>query len=146
MWHNAYPKAAARIRGGREYPELCGVVRFFPCCDGTVLEVEVTGLPKTQSGFFGFHIHEGCCCAGEGFSETGGHLNPGQMAHPSHAGDLPSLLSDGGCAYMKVFTGRFSVEDIIGRTVVIHGSPDDFYTQPSGNAGSKIACGVIRRI
>lgn len=47
---------------------------------------------------------------------------------------------------MKVFTGRFFVEDIIGRTVVIHSGPDDFYTQPSGNPGNKIACGVIRRI
>lgn len=142
MWHNAYPKAAARVRGGMENPKLSGMVRFFPCCDGTILEVEITGLPGTESGFFGFHIHEGCCCAGEGFSETGGHLNPGQMAHPSHAGDLPPLLGDRGCAYMKVFTSRFSVEEVIGRTVVIHSGPDDLHTQPSGNAG----CGVIRRI
>lgn len=146
MWHNAYPKAAARIRGGREYPELCGMVRFFPCCDGTVLEVEITGLPRTEKGFFGFHIHEGGRCAGESLSETGSHLNPNQMPHPGHAGDLPPLFSDRGRAYMKVFTDRFCVEDVVGRTVVIHSSPDDFHTQPAGNAGSKIACGLIRRV
>jgi len=46
---------------------------------------------------------------------------------------------------MKVLSDRFCVKEIIGRTVIIHSSPDDFYTQPSGNAGTKIACGVIQK-
>ena len=55
-------------------------------------------------------------------------------------------MGDYGKAYMKVLTGRFCVEEVIGRTVILHIDPDDFHTQPSGNAGRKIACGVIRRI
>ncbi len=55
-----------------------------------------------------------------------------------HAGDLPPLLSNNGRAYCQVLTGRFRVSDVIGKTVVIHSGPDDFMTQPSGNAGEKI--------
>ena len=55
-------------------------------------------------------------------------------------------MGDGGKAYLKVLTGRFRLEEVIGRTVILHRDPDDFHTQPSGNAGTKIACGVIQRI
>lgn len=61
-------------------------------------------------------------------------------------GDLPPLLSMGGRAFLAVETGRFTPCEVVGRTVVIHGSADDFHTQPAGNAGKKIACGVIRRV
>ena len=93
---------------------------------------------------------DGCCgdcsqCGGADFSDTGGHYNPDAQEHPRHAGDLPPLLSVGGRAFLAVETGRFTPCEVIGRTVVIHGSADDFHTQPSGNAGKKIACGVIRR-
>lgn len=63
--------------------------------------------------------------------------------HPFHAGDLPPLLSCKGRAYLAVITGRFCVKDVIGRSVVIHAGPDDLHTQPAGNAGAKIGCGVI---
>lgn len=140
-----HPNAVARIRGGRDYPDVRGMVRFFQRCDGVLVEAEVSGLPKTKMGFFAFHIHEGASCAGDGFPDSGGHWNPGGTEHPSHAGDLPPLLGDFGKACLKVLTGRFRVEEIIGRTVILHGDPDDFHTQPAGNAGRKIACGVIRR-
>ena len=80
------------------------------------------------------------------FSDTGGHYNPGGREHPRHAGDLPPLLSMAGRAFLAVETGRFTPCEVVGRTVVIHGSADDFHTQPAGNAGKKIACGVIRRV
>ena len=92
-----------------------------------------------------FHIHQGRACSGIGFSGTEGHYNPTEEMHPKHACDLPPLLECKGQAYLSVKTDRFSVDEIIGRTVVIHSDPDDFYTQPAGNAGRKIACGVIRR-
>lgn len=138
--------AAARIQGDREHPGVRGIVRFFQREDGVVVEAEVIGLPRTQTGFFAFHIHEGENCDGDGFSNSGGHLNPGKTLHPNHAGDLPPLLADHGKAYLKVLSGRFHVGEIIGKTVVVHADPDDFHTQPSGNAGKKIACGVIRRM
>lgn len=140
------PDAEARVKGGEQAPGLCGSVRFYQRCDGVLVEAEVTGLPcDNPAGFFALHIHEGGDCCGQSFSNTGGHYNPNGCPHPTHAGDLPPLLSSNGKAYLAVLTNRFCVKDVIGRTVVIHGGPDDFHTQPAGNAGTKIACGVICR-
>ena len=146
MKQAAYPKAIAEIHGGRDYPMIRGTVTFSQRQDGVLVEAEVWGLPRTQTGFFAFHIHEAGDCSGDGFPNTGGHFNPGRTEHPNHAGDLPPLLGDSGKAYLKVLTSRFRVEEVIGRTMILHAEADDFHTQPSGNAGEKIACGVIRRI
>lgn len=140
------PDAVAKIKGGREAPCLTGEVKFYQSREGVLIVAEVSGLPsENESGFFAFHIHEGKSCGGENFSDTGGHYNPAGAPHPCHAGDLPPLLSCQGKAYLAVRTDRFCVRDIIGRTVVIHSGPDDFHTQPAGNPGSKMACGVICR-
>ena len=140
------PNAVAYIKGGALAPNLIGEVQLFQKGEAVLLTVEISNLPKSKHGFFGLHIHEGGSCMGEGFSNTGGHFNPAKQDHPSHAGDLPPLLSCNGKAYMCVTTDRFTVREIAGKTVVIHSLPDDFRTQPSGNAGEKIACGVIRKI
>lgn len=111
-----------------------------------LIEAKISGLPNVnETGLFGFHIHQGGDCSGAGFSGTEGHYNPAGQTHPEHAGDLPPLLSCQGNAYLSVRTNRFSMNEIIGRTVVIHSDPDDFHSQPAGNAGKKIACGVIRK-
>ena len=141
--HSMCPCAFAQIKGGSSVPGLRGTVKFYRKCGGVLVEVNVSGLPQNDTDFFAFHIHEGTDCDGEGFADTKGHFNPGNQPHPRHAGDLPPLLSVGGRAYMAVWTGRFSVKDILGRTVVIHREADDFHTQPSGNSGEKIGCGVI---
>lgn len=138
--------AAACVKGGKDAPMLSGVVRFYQKNDGVLVEAKISGLPKNnKTGFFAMHIHEGGSCGGKDFADTKAHFNPESMTHPNHAGDLPPLLSFSGNAYMTVMTNRFRVSDIIGRTVVIHSNPDDFYSQPSGDSGEKIACGVIRR-
>ena len=146
MKQAAYPKAIAEIHGGRDYPMIRGTVTFSQRQDGVLVEAEVWGLPRTQTGFFAFHIHEGGSCSGDGFPNTGGHFNPDGREHPDHAGDLPPLLACNGNAYLAVVTDRFKIPKVIGKTLVIHLAPDDFTTQPSGNSGSKIACGVIRRV
>ena len=125
--------------------KLRGTVKFYSVPHGTLLVAEVTGLPRSDSGFFALHIHEGERCTGKDFADTGGHFNPDGEAHPRHAGDLPPLLSRNGRAFLAVETDRFFVQEVIGRTVVIHGGADDFYTQPAGNAGRKIGCGRICR-
>ena len=140
------PDAVAEIRGGIETPQLSGYVRFYQENGCVLIEARVSGLLKeSETGFFGFHIHHGESCSGTGFSEAGSQYNPTGQSHPKHAGDQPPLLSCQGNAYLSVKTDRFTVNEIIGRTVVIHGDPDDFHSQPAGNAGKKIACGVIRR-
>ena len=137
-------RARAVIRGGRAAPALSGEAQFFQRGDGVLVTVQVTGLPPGDpGGFFALHIHEGGGCGGADFADTGGHLNPTGAPHPAHAGDLPPLLDSGGRAYLAVLTDRFTVPELIGRTVVIHGGSDDFRSQPAGNAGEKIACGVI---
>ena len=140
------PNAVARITGGAEAPQLSGCVEFHQENGCVLVAARISGLPReSETGFFGFHIHQGRDCSGAGFSGTGSHYNHAERAHPEHAGDLPPLLECRGRAYLSFRTDRFSVNDIIGRTVVIHSDPDDFHTQPAGNAGKKIACGVIRK-
>ncbi|MGN0985079.1 MAG: superoxide dismutase family protein [Candidatus Enterenecus sp.] len=141
------PEAAACLTGGPEAPELSGSVYFYSTPGGVLVAADIRGLPRSDAcRFFAFHIHEGGDCGGEGFAHTGGHFNPTGADHPEHAGDLPPLLGCGGRAFLAALTDQFRVRDILGRTVVIHSHSDDFHTQPSGNAGSKIACGVIRRV
>lgn len=142
---NVIPNASAYISGGDSSPKISGTVRFYQQNNGVLIIAEINGLPDSETGFFAFHIHEGNDCRGDGFPNTGSHYNPRGKDHPNHAGDLPPLLSAGGKATLAVVTNRFDVNDVIGRTVVIHSGPDDFKTQPSGNAGTKIACGVIVR-
>lgn len=120
---------------------LRGTVRFSQRKDGTLVTARILGLPP--EGFFAFHIHDGPDCGGVEYANTGGHFNPANHPHPSHAGDLPPLLSCHGKAYLSMLTDRFAVAEIIGKTVVIHSGPDDFRSQPAGNAGEKIACGLI---
>lgn len=139
------PDAVAHIHGGSGLPNLIGEARFYQKGDCVLVKVRVCGLPSSDTGFFALHIHEGCDCSGIHFSGTGGHYNPMNLPHPKHAGDLPPLLQCGCGAYLEVLTDRFCVSDIIGRTLVIHGGTDDFTSQPAGNAGDKIACGIITR-
>jgi len=129
----SFGKAAAYAKLAGDHG-LTGTVKFYQQPGGILVEATVKGFE--DSGFHGFHIHAG---------KAGGHYNPTGKDHPYHAGDLPPLLSAGGRAYMAVLTNRFSLKEIIGRTVVIHEKADDFHTQPSGDAGKPIASGSICR-
>ena len=142
--------ASASIVGGDGYSEIHGTADFYQTEYGVVVVWEIYGLPfdneKGAGRIFACHIHEGKSCTGgdsDGFSGAMGHYNPLGLEHPNHAGDLPPLLACLDNAYLSVKTDRFSVNEIIGRTVVIHSDPDDFHSLPAGNAGMKIGCGVI---
>lgn len=147
--------AIAYITGGTIYPNIRGTVMFKDAANGTNVYVNVYGLPeyipaqngKSPIGPFGFHIHGGDSCEkgtnAAPFPKTGEHYNPMNQPHGNHAGDFPVLFSNNGLSRMSFFTNKFKVRDIIGKTIVIHENPDDYRTQPSGNSGRKIACGVI---
>ena len=150
---NHCPAATAKIAGAPSHPGISGRVDFFTAGNGVLVMAEVFGLPKKDgvcpAEVFAFHIHEGSDCTGDAedpFKNAGPHFNPKNCPHPAHAGDLPPLFGNDGYAFMVVYTERFSVRDVIGRTVIIHSNPDDFTTQPSGNSGPKIACGQIKGI
>ena len=147
MQQKSYPYAYTRITGNTDYPSLHGIAYFYPAASGGVLvETEVYGLPyeniPSDSQFYGMHIHETGDCTVP-FDKTGNHYNPDNLPHPQHAGDLLPLLGNKGYAYSVFYTDRFELADIIGRSLIIHNAPDDFTTQPSGNSGIKIGCGVI---
>jgi len=130
---------------------------FYKVKGGTWVCVEVNGLPpyrpatngQNPIGPHGFHIHEfGNCEVGDPknpFQAAGGHWNPTNQPHGNHAGDFPVLFSNNGFARMCFFTNAFKPYDVIGKAVIIHLNPDDYRTQPAGDAGKRLACGIIQR-
>ncbi len=140
--------ARAVVKGSGDYPDICGEVTFRQTQKGVIVTAEIRGLPckNDNGGIFAFHIHGGACCTGNAadpFADADGHYDPTAAPHPYHAGDLPPLFGNNGHAYMSVLTNRFTVKEIVGKVIIIHSKPDDFTTQPAGNAGTKIACGII---
>lgn len=147
---NGRPQAWASLKGSESYPTIRGTVRFFQTPIGVLVSTELTGLPDPaelcNSPIFAFHIHSGSACTGntdDPFADAGSHYNPDDCPHPYHAGDLPPLFGAQGEAFSAFLTDRITVREILGKTVILHAGLDDFSTQPSGNAGEKIACGRI---
>lgn len=141
------PSAVAVVKGNRTHPDINGVVKFYALPEsGMLIAAEISDLPdgtnEDTPTFFAFHIHENGDCSGN-FENTGMHYNPNQVPHPEHAGDLPPLFANDGYVWMVFYDSFLTLPMIANRSVVIHQKPDDFTTQPSGNAGDKIACGVI---
>lgn len=144
------PGAAAEIKGSMEYSGLGGMVYFYDIGGEVLVVASLYGLPYGegchQRAVLGMHIHEGESCTGnekDPFADAGVHYDTAGCHHPYHKGDLPPVFVNHGTAWGAVVTDRFTLEEIKGKTVIIHQMSDDFMTQPSGNSGAKIACGVI---
>ena len=149
---DAGPKAMATLEPTRGNV-AAGTVTFQQKGSQVQVTGRITGLKPGQE--HGFHIHDkGDCSSGDGMS-TGGHFNPtgkphGPQGGERHAGDLPSLRADAaGAASLNLRIEGVSigsgVTDVVGRGLIVHADPDDYKTQPTGNAGARIACAVIRR-
>lgn len=148
--------AYAILAAGPDYPSIKGLVTFADIQGGVMVCADVAGLPpykpgsdgKQPVGPFGFHIHEkGHCEIGDPskpFEACGGHWNPTNQPHGNHAGDFPVLVANNGRAKMCFIMSRFTVDKILGRSVMIHENPDDYRSQPAGNSGKRIACGEIK--
>jgi Cu-Zn family superoxide dismutase len=133
-----------------------GTANFVQLNDAVRIVLEVRGLPP---GLKGVHIHETGTCDGPGFTTAGGHFNPENKQHGTlnprgpHAGDLPNINigSDGSgrmetaSKQVSLVSGPTSLFDGDGSAIVIHAAQDDFQTDPTGNSGARIACGVIRK-
>ncbi|MEI6486925.1 MAG: superoxide dismutase family protein [Sphingomonadales bacterium] len=131
-----------------------GEVELLQKADGVQLIASVKGLP---AGLYGLHLHAVGQCAGPDFTSAGPHFNPAGKAHGrdnpmgAHAGDLPNIEVDAKGAGMlntelpglRLKDGAAPLIDADGAAVVLHAKADDYRTDPSGNAGSRIACGVI---
>jgi Cu-Zn family superoxide dismutase len=148
--HGEGPSARAALEPTRGNA-AAGTVMFHAQGDGVYIHARVSGLKPDQE--HGFHIHEkGDCTSGDGMG-TGGHFNPGGKPHgppdgERHAGDLPALKADAsGRAELRVVAKGLAIgsgpNDIVGKGLIVHAQPDDYRTQPTGNAGARIACAVI---
>lgn len=133
-----------------------GTVQLLANGNQLSLAVAVSGLPE---GAHGFHLHSVGACKAPDFSSAGGHLNPTAKDHGSmspggsHLGDLPNLqIGKGTVTSTTIDLGTDRAQilswlfDDDGTAVVVHADPDDYQTNPSGNAGQRIACGVLKRV
>ena len=132
-----------------------GELTLTPESGGLRLTGRLTGL--TAGATHAFHIHETGDCSDPAAESAGPHFNPGGQPHgnrdagPHHAGDMPNVVADsGGNADVNLMLGDLELgsngpRDVLGRALIVHAQADDYSTQPSGNAGARIACGVIGR-
>ena len=138
------PTQGNNVRGIVTFREMGGMIH---------VTADLTGLPP---GKHGFHIHEKGDCSAPDASSAGGHFNPANAPHgnphagPHHAGDFGNLEADkSGKAHFETMFDDITLTDgpnsIIGRAVIVHANEDDLKTQPTGNAGARLACGVIKR-
>jgi Cu-Zn family superoxide dismutase len=130
-----------------------GTVTFTQQGDKVTVSAKVTGLTP---GKHGFHVHEKGDCSAPDATSAGGHFNPTNKPHGSpnapdhHAGDMPMLEADtGGSATLTTDLAGAAIgsgaTDIVGKSVVVHKDPDDYKTQPAGNSGARVSCGVISK-
>ncbi|HEY4271776.1 MAG TPA: superoxide dismutase family protein [Candidatus Udaeobacter sp.] len=131
--------------------KVSGTVTFTPVADGVRVHAEITGLTP---GKHGFHVHEFGDCSAADASSAGGHFNPthkphgGPEAAERHVGDMGNVEADAsGKAKLDYVDHHMSLTNeqtsVIGRAVIVHAKADDLKSQPSGDAGARIACGVI---
>lgn len=134
--------------------QVSGTVHFKQRGETVLVEVKVTGLKP--NGTHGFHVHEKGDCSAADASSAGGHFNPEKTPHGGlssekrHAGDFGNLQADAnGFAQTSIQVSGVTLgaeaNSIIGRAVIVHANPDDLTSQPSGNAGARVACGLISK-
>jgi len=146
------PGATATL-AGTAGNQASGTVTFEQSGDKVRVVAKVSGL---SPGAHGFHIHEKGDCSAPDAMSAGGHFNPAGKPHGDpagtdhHGGDMPMLNADAnGNATLDAMIDTVTIGegagDIVGRAVVVHKDADDFKTQPTGNSGARVACGVIAR-
>ena len=132
---------------------VSGKLMAMPMGDGVHLRGEIGGLAPNST--HGIHIHEKGDCSAADASSAGGHFNPGARPHGKvgagahHGGDMDNIVANAeGVAAVDVHArgvtlGGGASNDAVGRAVVVHAAADDYTSQPAGNAGARVACGVI---
>ena len=144
------PRADATLEA-RSGSKVSGTVSFKAAGQKIRVEARVAGLTP---GEHGFHVHEAGDCSAADASSAKGHFNPAGRSHghhggsERHAGDMPNLVADAsGNATLSAELDMMSLTEgpagILKRSVVIHADPDDYKSQPAGNSGKRVACGVI---
>ena len=148
------PTSAEAIMKPTQGNTTNGVVSFSQQDDKVLVNARIQGL---SPGPHGFHIHEKGDCSAPDATSAGGHFNPAGTKHGSpsgaehHGGDFGNLMADAtGTATLaitipasQITLSKSGANSIIGKGLIVHADPDDFATQPTGNSGKRLACGVI---
>ncbi|HSF39760.1 MAG TPA: superoxide dismutase family protein [Thermoanaerobaculia bacterium] len=151
----AGPSATATLQGSPEDTDFSGTVTFHQAGSGVHVVAELAGVDTP--GKHGFHVHETGECShgtdGKHFTSAGGHFNPTNAEHacpptePRHAGDLGNIeVGANGSGRMEMSTTGLSLSgpnSVVGKAILLHAGEDDCKTQPTGNSGDRIACGVV---
>ena len=144
--------AASATLEPRSGSSVSGLATLYQTRDGAVMHVELTGLsPGSEHGF---HVHEKGDCSAADASSAGGHFNPLNATHgragfgPHHLGDLSAVVADAqGRVTVDIALTELTIapgpNSVIGHSLVVHRDRDDYVTPPAGNAGPRIACGVV---
>jgi len=147
-------KQAIAVLASASASRVSGSVTLVPMGKGLHLTGEIGGLPANST--HAFHVHEKGDCSAADASSAGPHFNPFNAAHGKagsgahHAGDMNNLTADAeGVAKINVHLegvtlGGGAVNDVSGRALIVHAAADDYASQPAGNAGARVACGIIK--
>lgn len=150
----AAPTAAEADLKPTQGNNVSGKVRFTQQDGKLQIDAEIKGLTP---GVHGFHLHEKGDCSSPDGNSAGGHFNPAGHQHGAptastrHGGDFGNITADASgnaTLHLSVPTSDISLDpsakgNVVGRGVIVHADPDDFVTQPTGNAGKRLACGVV---
>ncbi|HET9229532.1 MAG TPA: superoxide dismutase family protein [Thermoanaerobaculia bacterium] len=139
------------LTGAPEDTDFAGTVSVHAEGTGVHIVADVAGVDK--DGLHGLHVHENGMCDhagadGKHFSTAGGHFNPAGADHacpptdPRHAGDLGNIQVTGGKGHLEVSAANLTVDQLAGKAIILHAGEDDCKTQPTGNSGDRLACGV----
>ncbi|MGY1459425.1 MULTISPECIES: superoxide dismutase family protein [unclassified Luteimonas] len=147
------PAHTVAILSATEGNSVTGEIAFAAVDGGVAITGQVNGLPPNSE--HGFHVHETGDCSAPDATSAGGHFNPAGAAHgrigsdEHHVGDTDNIVADDtGVAIIDTRLDGATLadgapSDVLGRGVIVHADPDDYATQPTGNAGARLACGVI---
>lgn len=147
------PQKAQAVLKSVQGEKIKGTIHFYE--QNGVMKIE-TLVDNLKPGPHGFHIHAKGDCSSADFSTAGGHFNPTHKNHGAldskvrHAGDLGNLIADNKRkAYTSIETKSLTLagpQSIIGKSIIIHKDKDDLKSQPTGNSGARVACGVIEAL
>ena len=145
------PAMTVTLQGAATDTDFTGRVEVTPEGAGVRIVADVTGVDT--DGLHGIHVHENGLCDHEGeggkhFTSAGGHFNPAGAEHacpptdPRHAGDLGNIQVTGGIGHLELSVTNLTADELNGKALILHAGEDDCKTQPTGNAGDRLACGV----
>lgn len=140
------------LQGDPADTDFAGTVSITPEGTGVRIVADVAGVDT--DGKHGIHVHENGMCDHEGeggkhFTSAGGHFNPANTEHacpptdPRHAGDLGNIEVSGGKGHLELSVTNLTADQLHGKAIILHAGEDDCKTQPTGNSGDRLACGVV---